>query len=88
MGFESGLLGETFATLLTSERGQHDDAMTYGLRPVNERRRYFVKTSLIGWVQAFFCITDPSGGMLQSPHYLLIEISLLFLTGTVSTKLY
>ena len=23
-----------------------------GLRPVNERRRYFVTTSLIGWVQA------------------------------------
>ena len=22
-----------------------------GLRPANERRRYFVKTSLIGWVQ-------------------------------------
>ena len=23
-----------------------------GLRPANERRRYFVTTSLIGWVQA------------------------------------
>ena len=23
-----------------------------GLRPANERRRYFVKASLIGWVQA------------------------------------
>ena len=23
-----------------------------GLRPANERRRYFVMTSLIGWVQA------------------------------------
>ena len=23
-----------------------------GLRPVNERRRYFVTTSLIGWAQA------------------------------------
>ena len=26
--------------------------MVLGLRPANERRRYFVTTSLIGWVQA------------------------------------
>ena len=26
--------------------------MTLGLRPANERRRYFVTTSLIGWAQA------------------------------------
>ena len=24
-----------------------------GLRPANERRRYFVTTSLIGWAQAY-----------------------------------
>ena len=27
----------------------HTAGMILGLRPANERRRYFVKTSLIGW---------------------------------------
>ena len=30
----------------------HNAGLILGLRPVNERRRYFVTTSLIGWVQA------------------------------------
>ena len=29
-----------------------DTGMILGLRPANERRRYFVTTSLIGWAQA------------------------------------
>ena len=28
-----------------------DTGLIIGLRPSNERRRYFVKTSLIGWAQ-------------------------------------
>ena len=30
----------------------HNAGLILGLRPANERRRYFVTTSLIGWVQA------------------------------------
>ena len=30
----------------------HGSGMILGLRPANERRRYFVTTSLIGWAQA------------------------------------
>ena len=30
----------------------HITVMVMGLRPANERRRYFATTSLIGWVQA------------------------------------
>ena len=29
-----------------------DQELILGLRPANERRRYFVTTSLIGWAQA------------------------------------
>ena len=29
----------------------HNAALILGLRPTNERRRYFVATSLIGWVK-------------------------------------
>ena len=29
----------------------YDAELILGLRPVNERRRYFVTTSLIGWAQ-------------------------------------
>ena len=28
------------------------DGISLGFRPANERRRYFVTTSLIGWAQA------------------------------------
>ena len=31
----------------------HNSGMILGLRPANERRRYFVTTSLIGWAQAW-----------------------------------
>ena len=30
----------------------HNAGLILGLRPANERRCYFVTTSLIGWVQA------------------------------------
>ena len=30
-----------------------DAELNLSLRPANERRRYFVTTSLIGWVQAY-----------------------------------
>ena len=33
-------------------RFDDDTGLILGLRPANERRRYFVTTSLIGWVQA------------------------------------
>ena len=32
--------------------GNAGEGLILGLRPANERRRYFVTTSLIGWVQA------------------------------------
>ena len=30
---------------------KHDTGLILGLRPANERRRYFVTTSLNGWAQ-------------------------------------
>ena len=31
----------------------YDAGLILGLRPANERRRYFVTTSLIGWAQTY-----------------------------------
>ena len=31
---------------------KQNEGLILGLRPANERRRYFVTTSLIGWAQA------------------------------------
>ena len=36
----------------------HLSGLILGLRPANERRRYFVTTSLIGWEQAWFIVDD------------------------------
>ena len=33
------------------EDKKHNPGLILGLRPANERRRYFVTTSLIGWAQ-------------------------------------
>ena len=51
-------LAETFAQpQIKRKRAQFSkypvvSGMILGLRPANERRRYFVTTSLIGWGQA------------------------------------
>ena len=37
---------------LIYHRPTHITGMIMGLHPANERRRYFVTTSLIGWTQA------------------------------------
>ena len=34
-----------------NDDGSQPAGLILGLRPANERRRYFVATSLIGWVQ-------------------------------------
>ena len=39
-------------TIITPYDTQCTPGLILGLRPANERRRYFVTTSLIGWVQA------------------------------------
>ena len=41
------LMGDTF------DKHINISEMIIGLRPANERWRYFVMTSLIGWVQAY-----------------------------------
>ena len=44
---------ELTTQISTSGSIQHKNTgLTLGLRPANERRRYFVTTSLIGWTQA------------------------------------
>ena len=46
-----------------------------GLRPVNERRRYFLTTSLIGWVQASTVWRQTSHYLNQWLFSLLVPIS-------------
>ena len=57
------------ASVLTNLRDRYKATLIYvrtsistwlilGLRPANERRRYFVTTSLIGWAQAMYQVTD------------------------------
>ena len=43
---------ERKATRDTAGTALHISGLILGLRPANERRRYFVTTSLIGWAQA------------------------------------
>ena len=40
------------STSVSSSYMDGKSGLSQGLRPANERRRYFVTTSLIGWVQA------------------------------------
>ena len=42
----------------TPWRSSDVTVMYAGLRPANERRRYFVTTSLIGWVQSWLIIDE------------------------------
>ena len=46
-------------------------ALALGLHPANERRRYFVTTSLIGWAQAY---NQPCSKQIRSNVYILIYI--------------
>ena len=39
-------------TSISQKLDIHDTELILGLVPANERRRYFVTTSLIGWAQA------------------------------------
>ena len=43
--------------------------MIPGLRPANERQRYFVTTYLIGWVQG------PESAMSYQPNYAVLTPS-------------
>ena len=43
---------KSLAAVLTVLDEQNHAGLILGLRPANERRRYFVTTSLIGWAQA------------------------------------
>ena len=45
----------------------HHAGLILGLRPANEKRRYFVTTSLIGWVEA----------MIQPCHVISVSILLV-----------
>ena len=46
-------IGLDFSTHFLSYMEEDDHpGLILGLRPANERRRYFVTTSLIGWAQA------------------------------------
>ena len=44
-------LVETTSALMSSVLKQSYTGLTLGLRPANERRRYTVTPSLIGWAQ-------------------------------------
>ena len=46
--------------VVTMVNSQYDTGPIVGLRPANERRRYFVTTSLIGWAQAQNQPCEPS----------------------------
>ena len=40
-----------WAICIWAHAGNHVAGLILGLHPANERRRYFVSTSLIGWTQ-------------------------------------
>ena len=46
-----GLIAATFKDISLFELWYMTTGLILGLRPANERRRYFVTTSLIGWAQ-------------------------------------
>ena len=46
------IFGNEEAQQWCAVNNNNDSELILGLRPTNERRRYFVTTSLIGWAQA------------------------------------
>ena len=54
-----------------------------GLYPANERRRYKVTASLIGWAQTW---THPCGCCLDSQRCLAAMVLVISRIGTVSTQ--
>ena len=51
IGSGNGLIPQAMLIFHSRDTNKYSSELTLGLRPANERRRYKVTPSLIGWVQ-------------------------------------